>query len=152
MLLKRQRIRAHFQKFVSLIMLAMLLNSCSIHLVPQYNADLEQQIKDGAKLSDRLYLQMIVAAPDAKSFSLYEDKYLNVQVEINSILFQDEIRPKANDIVASVQKLRDYFTKAMEDHRSKKTLSNGELTIYHEQLQAFWRPVLIEEIALKKVK
>lgn len=152
MLLKGQRIRVSFQKFVSLIMLTMVLNSCSIHLVPQYNADMEEQIKNGAKMSDRLYLQMLVAAPDSKYFSLYENKYLDVQVEINSILFQDEIRPKANDIIVSVQKLRDYFAKAMEDHRNKKSLSNGELIIYHEQLQAFWKPVLIEELALKKAK
>lgn len=152
MLLKGQGFRAHFQKFLSLFILTMMLNSCTIHLVPQYNADMEEQIKNGAKMSDRLYLQMIVASADSKYFSMYENKYLDVQVEINSILLQDQIRPKANDIVASVQKLQEYFTKAMEDHRNKKSLSNGELMIYHDQLQAFWKPVLIEELALKTAK
>lgn len=152
MLLKGQGMRAHSPKLIVLIFLGVLLNSCSVHLVPQYNADMEEQIKNGAKMSDRLYLQMITAAPEARFFNMYEEKYLDVQVEINSILFQDEIRPKANDILISMQKLRDYFVKAMEDHRNKKTLSIGELTIYHEQLQAFWRPVLIEELALKNVK
>jgi len=58
----------------------------------------------------------------------------------------------SGDIIISVQKLHDYFVKAKEDHKAKDSLSNAELLIYNEQLKAFWKPVLVEEIALSKAK
>ncbi|MEP6595031.1 MAG: hypothetical protein ABJA71_03750 [Ginsengibacter sp.] len=128
------------------------LHSCQVQLVPQYNAELEQEIITAAKMSDKLYLEIMNAPTDKKDFGFYTDKYLDIEVEINSILLKNETRPKAGDIVASAQKLKDFFVKAMEDHKNKHTLSHGELLIYNEQLKAFWKPVLVEEMALKKVK
>jgi hypothetical protein len=146
------RAKFSMRKVFSILLVLTVLYSCTVHLVPPYSADMEEQIENGAKMSDRLYLGMINAPGDKKDFSLYADKYLDVEVEINSILLKDETRPKAGDIIASAQKLKDYFVKAMEDHHNRKTLSNGELIIYNEQLKAFWKPVLVEEIALKSAK
>ncbi|MEO6405563.1 MAG: hypothetical protein ABIY51_15400 [Ferruginibacter sp.] len=153
MILKKQFSISRLPKIIpAALLLAFFISGCSVQLVPAHSAEIEQQITEGAKMSDRLYMEMMSAAPDKKNYSLYADKYLSVAVEINSILFKNETRPKATDIVASVQKLKDFFTKAMEDHRSRNTLSNGEFLIYNEQLKAFWKPVLIEEMALKKAK
>ncbi|MEO6219906.1 MAG: hypothetical protein ABIO81_05725 [Ginsengibacter sp.] len=138
--------------FSILAFLLVHLYSCQVQLVPQYNAELEQQIVNAAKMSDKLYLEIINAPADKKSFSFYAVKYLDVEVEINSVLLKNETRPRAGDIVASAQKLKDFFVKAMEDHKNKHTLSDGEALIYNEQLKAFWKPVLIEEMALKKAK
>ena len=127
----------------------LLLQGCRVQLVPSYNAELENQIINGAKMTDKLYLEMIDAPADKKNFSLYAEKYLAAEAEINSILLKNEARSKATDIVASVKALRDYFVKAKEDHKARNTLSNGEMLIYNEQLKAFWKPILVEEIALK---
>ncbi|MGI8950264.1 MAG: hypothetical protein ACR2FN_01635 [Chitinophagaceae bacterium] len=126
--------------------------SCKVALVPEYNADLETQISNDAKMTDMLYLEMMDASADKKNYSLYADKYINIETEINSILLKNEARAKAGDIVASVEKLRDYFVKAKEDHKKRDTLSNAEFLIYNEQLKAFWKPILVEEIALSKAK
>lgn len=149
---KKSFSRNSISKLAGALFLLVFLSSCQVQLVPQYSAELEQQILNGAKMSDRLYLEIINAPADKKNFELYADKYMNVEVEINSILLKNETRLKAGDIVASTQKLKDYFVKAMEEHKNRHTLSNGELVIYNEQLKAFWKPVLVEEMALKKAK
>lgn len=138
--------------FASCIFLVIMVNSCQVHLVPQYSAELEAQIINGAKITDRLYLEMIDAADDKKNYSLYSDKYLDIETEINSILFKNEARDKAKDIVASVKILRDHFVKYKQDHKTRNTLSNPELILYNEDLRAMWAPVLVEEKALSNAK
>ena len=91
-------------------------------------------------------------ADDKKNYSVYSEKYLDIETEINSILFKNQARDKAKDIIASVKILRDKFVKYKEDHKSKNKLSNPELILYNEDLKAFWAPVLVEERALSAAK
>ena len=139
----------HFTVF---LLIATIINSCQVRLVPQYSAELESQIINGAKMTDKLYLEMIDAPDDKKNYSVYSEKYLDIETEINSILFKNQARDKAKDIIASVKILRDKFVKYKEDHKSKNKLSNPELILYNEDLKAFWAPVLVEERALSAAK
>lgn len=135
--------------FVLLAIISVAVSSCRVQLVPEYSSDIETQITNAAKMTDMLYLEIMDASADKKNYDLYADKYLAIETEINSILLKDQARPKAQDLVASVQKLHDYFVKAKEDHKNRNVLNNAELLIYNEQLKALWKPVLVEEMALK---
>ncbi|MBS1730719.1 MAG: hypothetical protein JSS67_08060 [Bacteroidetes bacterium] len=130
----------------------MLLASCRVSLVPAYDAALQTQIENAAKATDMLYLKMMDASMNDKEYATYAQDYLNIEGEINAILLKNEIRPKSEDIVASIKILKDYFIKAKEDHVKRNVLSNAEALIYNEQLKALWKPVLIEEMALSKVR
>lgn len=129
-----------------------LLQACRVSLVPTYDAALQTQIENAAKMTDKLYLEMMNAPTAEKNYALYSKSYLDIEVEINSILMKNEIRSNAGDIVASVKALKTYFEQAKKDHADRQTLSNAEFLIYNEQLKALWKPVLLEEIALSKVK
>ncbi len=136
----------------ALSIILIIIDGCQVRLVPQYNAELETQIIDGAKMTDRLYLQMIDAPADKKDYPLYSEKYLDVETEINSILFKNQARDRAKDIIASVKILRDNFVKYKQDHKTRNKLSNSEFTLYNEDLKAFWLPLLVEEKALSAAK
>lgn len=129
-----------------------LCSACKVSQVPTYDAALQTQIENAAKMTDRLYLEMMNAPAEAKRYMYYQKAYTDIEVEINSILMKNEIRPKAADIVASVKALKEYFEAAKKDHADRDSLSNAEFLIYNEQLKALWKPVLIEEMALSKVK
>ncbi len=135
-----------------LLFLLSVLNSCQVHLVPSYSADLEAQIVNAAKMTDKLYLEMIDAPADKKNYALYSDQYIAIETEIHSILLINQNRDKAKDIVNSVTILSKKFAEYKDDHKKRDTLSNGELIAYNADLQAFWAPVLVEEQALSKAR
>lgn len=144
--------RPRLKSFLAAFFLVILFNNCSVRLTPQYNAELENQIINAAKMTDKLYLEMIDAPADKKNYILYRNRYLQVETEINSILFKNQHRAKAEDFVASVKKLKDKFVQYKDDHKTKNKLSNGELKAYNAYLQGLWAPVLTEEQALNKPK
>ncbi|MEP6513017.1 MAG: hypothetical protein ABJA79_04070 [Parafilimonas sp.] len=126
--------------------------ACTVSLLPTYSAELEAQITSTSKMTDMLYLEIMDAPDDKKVYSVYADKYRQIETEINSILLKNEVRTNADDFIASAKALKEYFVQAKEDHKKRNTLSNPELLIYNEQLKALWKPVLIEEMALSKLK
>ncbi|MEO6328918.1 MAG: hypothetical protein ABIO55_08300 [Ginsengibacter sp.] len=146
------RLCMQLQYFAAATLISTIVIGCQVRLVPQYSAELENQIINGAKMTDKLYLEMIDAPADKKNYLLYSEKYLDVETEINSILFKNEAREKAADIIKSVKILRDKFVKYKRDHKTRNSLSNPELILYNEDLKAFWAPVLVEEKALSAVK
>lgn len=145
---KRNKLFFYTLLLVPLILLA----SCRASYVPAYDVALLTQIENAAKATDMLYLTMIASPDNVKDYQRYLGEYLNIEGEINSILLKNEVRLKSTDMVASVKILKNYFIKAKEDHAKRNVLSNAEALIYNEQLKALWKPVLIEEIALSKVR
>ncbi|CAN5684916.1 hypothetical protein BH10BAC2_BH10BAC2_03680 [soil metagenome] len=141
------------RKVVLVLLLPLaVLSGCKVQLVPVYSAELENQIIEGAKMTDMLYMEMIDAPADKRSYDLYAEKYRAIEAEINSILLKNETRAKAEDMVASVKQLREGFVNARNEHKAKTTLSDPELIILRETFKAFWKPVLIEEHVLASLK
>ena len=141
-------------KKVMLVLLFPLavFSGCKVQLVPVYSAELENQILQGAKMTDMLYLEMTDAPADKRSYDLYAEKYRAIEAEINSILLKNETRAKAEDMVASVKQLRDGFVNARNEHKAKTTLTNPELILLRETFKAYWKPVLIQEHVLASLE
>ena len=146
-----KHIKAHRQLFSSVVLIAFFiaLSGCKVALLPPYNAELENQIVNAAKLTDKLYLSIIDAPIDKKLYSDYAEKYLEIEVEINSILLKNETRPKNADFIVIIKNLQDHFKQYKNDHKIKNKLSDAELLIYNEELKGFWKPLVIAERTLK---
>ena len=52
-------VQIFFRKSSGVLILSFLMVSCRVALVPEYNAQLEEQISKAAKATDRLYLDML---------------------------------------------------------------------------------------------
>ena len=135
---------------LSLIMF--LAYSCHIHLVPTYSPELEQQIADAAKATDRLYLQIIDADEGNRTYAQFKDAYMQIETEINSILLKNEARDKNTDFLKIIDNLKKAFTEAKDFHKTNNTLRQGEAKAYQATLSGFWAPLYIAEMALKDPK
>ncbi len=135
-----------------LVFLLLSICACRVALVPPYDPALEQQILQTSKASDMLYLTMIDADSQHKYYEEFSQQYLLIEADINAILLSNETRPKADEMAASVKLLRNFFVKAKEDHKKRGVLNDAELMIYNEQLKGFWKPVLMQERALRNAK
>lgn len=124
--------------------------SCHIRLVPTYNPELEQQISDAAKATDKLFLQIIDADNDGQRvYSSFKDSYLQIETEINSIELKNQARDKNANFLAIIDNLKKAFTEAKEYHHKNDTLKAGEAKAYQATLAGFWAPLYVAEMALK---
>jgi hypothetical protein len=128
------------------------LASCKVTLVPEYNAQLEDQITNAAKATDKLYIDMLDTPQKSRIYQTFQDRYSDIEAEINSIQLKNEGRPKNGDFLAIIKNLKDAFAEAKKYHKDHTTLSDGEAIAYRATLSGFWKPLYLSEKALKLAK
>ena len=137
------------RKIPALLYLLFVLASCKVMLVPEYSAQLEDQISNGAKATDRLYINMLDTTQGGRVYNNFKDQYNEIEVEINSIQLKNEGRPKNGDFLAIIKNLKDAFAEAKKYHKDHNTLSDGEAIAYEATLSGFWKPLYLAEKCLK---
>lgn len=129
------------------------LNSCvSVKLVPDYSEAIETQIIETQKQNDKLYLELLEQPEDKRTYTSVNKEYLEVESNINSILFQYKSREKSEDFIKMTQILKDHFIQYKKEHKDKKTLNDGEINVYIAFINGFWQPILTAEKTLKNIK
>lgn len=140
-------------RYISFILFFTALSfSCKVTLVPEYSAQLEEQIAKAAKANDKLYIDMMDVAESDRTYNKYSERYNEIESEINSIRLKNEARPKNADFLVINKNLKDAFDEAKTYHRENGVLKNGEIKAYQASLSGFWKPLYIAEIALKPGK
>jgi hypothetical protein len=137
------------RRSIPLFLLLSLVISCRVTLVPEYSAQLEEQIATSAKATDRLFIDMLDLPADKRTYNQFQERYNEIESEINSIRLKNESRPKNNDFLIINKNLKDAFAEAKQYHKENNTLSDGEIKAYQASLAGFWKPLYIAEIALK---
>jgi hypothetical protein len=133
--------------------LLITLSSCiSLKLVPDYSEIIETQIIETQKQNEKLYIELLDQPEDKRTFASVSKQYLEVESNINSILFQYQTREKNADFVKMTKLLKDNFLQYKKEHKDKKTLNDGEITLYIAYINGFWQPILTAEKALKNIK
>ena len=137
------------RKLSAFLSLVFMLTSCKVMLVPQYSAELENQIANTAKSTDKLYIDMMDTPVNERTYHAFSERYNDIEVEINSIQLKNEARPKNGDFLVIIKNLKDAFAEAKKYHKEHKILSDGEAIAYQATLAGFWKPLYIAEKALK---
>ena len=137
--------------FLSLVFLT--FSACTISLVPEYSAALESQITKTAKHNDKLYIQLLNAEPNKRSFSAFSDQYTDIEAEIHAIKLKNEIRNNHEAFTGIIQNLENAFIQYKNEHKNKMSpLTDSEIILYQNYIRDFWKPLLVAESSLKKIK
>ena len=136
-----------------LSLLLLTISACTISLVPEYSAALETQITKTAKLNDKLYIQLLNADPNKRAFSIFSDQYTDIEAEIHAIKVKNEVRNHQEAFAGIIQNLENAFIQYKNEHKNKTSpLTDPEIILYQNYIRDFWKPLLIAESSLKKVK
>lgn len=87
--------------FLLTISLIFLLG-CRVVLVPEYNAKLEEDIAKAARATDKLYIDLLDAAPEFRVYDKYRERYNDIEADINAIRAKNEARNKNEDFLPSL--------------------------------------------------
>ena len=134
------------------LLVTLLFLSCRVMLVPEYSAQLEDQISKTAKATDKLYIDMLDVPVNNRTYENFKDRYNEIESEINSIKLKNEARPKNADFLVINKNLKDAFDEAKKYHKENTTLADGEAKAYQATLAGFWKPLYVAELALKPRK
>lgn len=133
------------------VLLSITAFSCKVQFVPEYSSELESQIVKGAKLNDKLYLEMLNVGSPNRSFANFSDRYVEIEAELNSIRLKNEGRRKNVMMLSIIDNLITEFKKLRDEHKNA-VLTDGQILVDQSTIKGFWKPLLVAEGGLKKAK
>ena len=143
---------SYLKRIPVFLLTTLLFLSCRVMLVPEYSAQLEDQISKTAKATDKLYIDILDVPVNNRTYENFKDRYNEIESEINSIKLKNEARPKNADFLVINKNLKDAFDEAKKYHKENSTLADGEAKAYQATLAGFWKPLYVAELALKPRK
>ena len=126
----KQQINVYSKRmFLSVVVLSVLaLNSCKVTFLPGYDARIAQQIENTSKAIDKFYLSMLdttSAEKGGRAFAKFSEQYVNIEVELNSLLNKNKVRPLNENSTRICEITLQLWMKYKEEHKKDNTLSDG---------------------------
>ncbi|MDR1760946.1 MAG: hypothetical protein LBR55_00705 [Bacteroidales bacterium] len=128
-------------------LLILSLSACKVMLVPKYDEKIAEQIEAVSKSIDKLYLTMLETSSE-RTYSKFAEQYVNIEVELESILLKNKYRKKNSDTIEACESALELFKKYKEAHKKEKTIDDGTIIAYKESLKGRLEALL--EIEKKK--
>ncbi len=118
---------------LSVVILSLLaLNSCKVTFIPGYDAKIAEQIENTSKAVDKFYLSMLdttSAEKGGRAFSKFSEQYVNIEVELNSLLNKNRIRPLNENSTRICEITIQLWMKYKAEHKKDNTLSDGLIIV-----------------------
>ena len=113
-------------------MVAVALGSCRVMWLPSYDASISEQVENTSKAVDKLYLLMLEttsAENEGRAFSKFAEQYVDIEVELNSLLNKNRIRPLNENSTRICEITLELWTKYKEEHKADNTLGDGQIKL-----------------------
>jgi len=114
--------------YTACISIVIAISACKVTFIPDYDASVMEQIENTSKLVNKFYLSMLEATSEeqgGRSYDKFADQYVNVEVELYSLLNKNKIRPLNENSTRICEITIELWIKYKEEHRQDNTLSNG---------------------------
>jgi hypothetical protein len=145
----------HFKhkNFRSLIILCCVLCSvsCTVRYVAEYNAALSDEIIRVAKKVDYFYANLQNASDSLRTFDKSVEHYTEIDVDLNSILMRNKIRPLNSESAKIAENIVSLWTKYKNSHKENNTYKNALLTLHRQRMGRMFSAMFDAEEA-KKMK
>ncbi|MCX6220822.1 MAG: hypothetical protein NTZ69_07520 [Bacteroidia bacterium] len=126
----KQQINVYSKRILlSVVILSLLaLNACKVTFIPGYDAKIAEQIENTSKAVDKFYLSMLdttSAEKGGRAFNKFSEQYVNIEVELNSLLSKNRIRPLNENSTRICEITIQLWMKYKAEHKKDNTLSDG---------------------------
>ena len=137
-----------YLSFSLIVITVAFLASCRVTLVAPYDSRVSQKIEDIAQKVDKFYLTMLETTRNEnneREYSKFVDDYIDVEVELNSLLNMNRIRPLNKESTKNCQIAVDTWVKYKEKHKEKNTISNIDIELNRDFLRDLFTVIQIGE-------
>jgi len=128
----------------------LMINSCRVSLIPNYDSAIADQIEQTSKQVDKFYLMMLEMTSrenDGRAFDKFTEKYVDIEVELNSLLIKNKVKPLNENCVRICEITLQLWEKYKNEHKTDNTLSDGLIKLNRLTFSDLFYAMLVAEKA-----
>ncbi len=124
--------------------------SCRVTLVPPYDAVIMEQIDETSKAVDKFYLIMLETTSNTggeRSYELFAEDYVNIEVELNSLLNKNKVRPLNDNSIRICEITLQLWQKYKLEHKEDNSLPDGMIELNRQTFSDLFYAMQVAEKA-----
>ena len=129
--------------FISLILIA----SCAVKLVSDYDTKTADKIIELSKRIDLFYLNLKEIQPEERLFQNVAEEYKFVEIELRSLVLMNKIRPLNKESTQIAQQILDFWIEYKEKHKENNTYKDSLLNIHQKRFSRLFIAMAVAEKA-----
>ena len=114
------------------------LSACSMSLVSQHDSLSQEHMLEVSKKIEALYLALLSAPKEQRDYPLFQQSYLDIQVELSSLKLRQAMRANNALTLRQVETAITLWDQDMQQHKDKNTVSDFILQRHRQQYQALF--------------
>ncbi|OOZ38215.1 hypothetical protein BOW53_16245 [Solemya pervernicosa gill symbiont] len=118
-------------------------------MVSDYDARLAQEINEVSKEVDVFYGGLIETKESDRMYSKYKDKYIQIEVDIRSLLVQNKKRPLNSESSNVIEKTLNKWLKYKKAHSDTNAYKTGLAKIHRTRFTRHFSAMTAAEEAKK---
>jgi hypothetical protein len=134
--------------------IAIVLSSCRISLISDYDDRIAQQIELAAKKVDKFYLTMLeTTTQDDKNreYSNFIDEYIDIEVELNALLNRNKVKSLNKNSIRICEITLELWVKYKEEHKKDVQLSDTKIRLNRKNMGELFYAMLAAEEGKKVI-
>lgn len=144
----------HYLPILLISLNMLVLSGCRVALIPAHDSLIAAQINEIAKKVDQFYLSMLettVVENDGRAYSKFVNQYVSVEVELNSLLNRNKVRPLNQNSTRICEITLQLWQKYKEEHKTRNKLSDGLIKLNQKTFSDLFFAMQIAEEGKKVV-
>lgn len=126
----------------------LIFSQCRVHLLPEFDATILEQIDQTAKHVDKFYLGLLELDPanlHNRSYSNCSETYIAIQSELNSLYIKNKIRPLNSNTLRIVEITKELWNKYKNEHKRDQVLTNGVIELNRQSMEELFYTMRVAE-------
>ena len=135
----------NFYSIYSLLLMLLVFTSCTVQYVAQYDETIKNEIIRIAGEVDMFYVNLLEITPNEREYDNFRKEYLKIEVDLNTLLMRNKIRPLNEESTKQTQNALDLWLNDKDHHKANNTVSDFIIKLHRKQFQRMFIAMAIGE-------
>ncbi|MCF8242280.1 MAG: hypothetical protein K9J16_12910 [Melioribacteraceae bacterium] len=132
-------------KFVHAVAIsfAVVLSSCSVKLIADFDKETMDAILDAYTSVDMFYSALLIS--NNRSYDEFKEDYIKLEGELSRLILRNKIRPLNEESTGIAEIIRDLFIKYRKEHRENDNYKDELLLLHRERFERLFTTMAAAE-------
>ena len=123
------------QFYLLVLLSSFLISSCTVQYVAQYDETVKNEIIRIAGEVDKFFIEQLEMTENERTYHYAKEKYLMIEVDLNSLLTKNEIRALNNQSIKQNELALKLWLDDKEQHKKKDKVSDAIINSHRSQFK-----------------
>lgn len=120
-------------KLIILLTILLIILSCSVKLVSDYDRDTAYKIVEISKMVDLFYMNIFETDSLERNYDKFAEDYKLIEVELRALLMMNKIRPLNEESTEIAESILELWLKYKDAHKERDTYKDAQIKLHQKR-------------------